>query len=194
MKSVLLAFFAIICIISVSCEGRKTQNQALKESVEEFKKTVNLEVDIYEPENYFEKEIDTLMYNGFRVKIKTYSDMDNSVLLFSKIKDTINYQSHYRNFKFDISVEKDGKLLYSESFDKEKVNQTLGYNTITNSKDPKHDFDKLAILKSIAIDKDLSTSDAILINLAYAIPKKSFIDWHKIRIDKNGKRDFITSK
>ena len=66
----LLGLLIIIILGFTSCEDRKTQSQALSESIQEFKKTVNFETNVYIPETYLEQEIDTLMSNGFRVKIK----------------------------------------------------------------------------------------------------------------------------
>ena len=180
----------ILVIAFTSCEGRKTKNQALSESIKEFKKSANLEVDIYLPKTYIEREIDTLLSNGYRVKIKTYSDMNNSVL-FSKIKDTINYQTHYRNYKFDILVEKEGELIYNESFDKLKANKALDYNANYASNSHLYNFDKLAVLKSIQVDDDISPKNMITIDIMFAIPETSRYAFHKMYIDERGKSSFV---
>lgn len=181
----LLGLFLLLIIAFTSCEGRKTQSQALSEDIEEFKKEVTLEIAVYKPENYMEREVDTLLHNGYRVKIKTYSDMDNTVL-FTKIKDTINYQTHYRNFKFDIQVEKDGKLLYNESFDKKKAHSLFRDYTPTKSINKDTDFDKLAILKSIEVSGNSSFSDRIKIDILYAIPETDKMTLHSLSIDNKG--------
>jgi hypothetical protein len=189
MKYILYLFIVTI-IVFTSCEGRKTSHEALLESIEKYDKEVTVEKSLYIPEFYSEREVDTLISNGFRVKIKTYSDMNNSVV-FTKIKDTINYRTHYRNFKFDILVKKDGKIVYQESFDKEKVNKEFGYKSDLDSNSLIYKFNELAILKSVQLETDNYSNDAINISIAYAIPNRDFIDWHKFRIDKKGKREFI---
>ncbi|MBU2920462.1 hypothetical protein KO504_03850 [Winogradskyella psychrotolerans] len=181
----LLGLFIITLIAFTSCEGRKTQSQALSESIEEFKKTVNFESNVYIPENYTEREVDTVMSNGFRVKIKIYSDMSSDVL-FSKIKDTINYQTHYRNFKFDIRVEKEGELIYEESFDKHKANQLFGYHNNYSPDSPFHDFDKLAILQSIQVDDEPSLKNTVLIDVMFAIPETNRSALHTLFVNDNG--------
>ncbi|BAO77159.1 hypothetical protein [Winogradskyella sp. PG-2] len=178
--------FLILVIVFTSCEGRITQNQALSESIEEFKKTVSFEVDVYHPEGYIEHEVDTLLSNGYRVKIKAFSDMDNSVL-FTKIKDTINYQTHYRNFKFNVQVEKEGKLIYNKRFNKFNANKVLSYN----SNNQLHNFDKLAVLKSIEVDGDSTLKNSISIHIIYAIPETDQIASHKLIIDEYGNSKFI---
>ncbi|WP_179349004.1 hypothetical protein [Winogradskyella pacifica] len=186
----LLTFLIITIIGFTSCEGRKTQSQALSESIAEFKKTVNFETNVYIPETYLEQEIDTLMSNGFRVKIKTYSDMSNAVR-FSKIKDTINHQTHYRNFKFDVSVTKDNKLIYNESFDKKKVNKDFNYNANLVAGSDLYNFDTLAVLKSIQVNDDPTYINMVLIDIMHAIPESDKYALHTLFINKNGKSNIV---
>ncbi len=181
--------FGLLLILSIgftSCDGRITQNQALSKSIEEFKKSASLEVNVYVPETYLEHEVDTLLSNGYRVKIKTYSDMANSVV-FTKIKDTVNYQTHYRNFKFNISISKDDKLIYKESFDKKKVNNTFNYKANLVSGSNLYNFDKLAVLKSIQVNDDPSYTNIVLVNILYAIPETDRFASHTLFIDEKGK-------
>lgn len=187
----ILGLLLILVIAFTSCEGRKTQNQALSESIEEFNKKVTLQVEVYEPETCVEQEVDTLFSNGFHIKIKAYTDMTNSVL-FTKIKDTINYQTYYRQFKINVLVEKEGKEIYKQEFNKSMMNTELGYLPNLNSGSPIYNFYKHAVLKSIQIDEELSTEDAVFIDIAYAIPNQDYIDWQKLKIDKSGKAIFTS--
>lgn len=168
MKLLIPAFLSLLCLTIMNCEGRTTQRQALQEDIEEYNKNINVELHVYEPESYVEQQIDTLFHNGFRVKIKTYSDMQNDVLL-TKIKDTINYQTHYRNYKFDILIEKDGKPIYADSFDKEKTSKLLWPEVHIRTHHIK-DFKDLGVLKSLTIDKDSAIRNDIKIDIIYEIP------------------------
>lgn len=189
----LLGILLIIILGFTSCEGRVTKNQALAEDIEEFKTTVSVQVDIYKPENYTERQVDTTLSNGFRVKIKAYTDMDNSVL-FTKIKDTINYQTYYRNFKFDILVEKDSKIIYNESFDKQKANKAFKFNPNLVKGSELYNFDKLAILNAIQVNDDPSYTNTVAIDVAYAIPETDKVSYHKILINDKGKANFIQTE
>ncbi len=180
----------ILIIGFTSCDGRITQNQALSESIEEFKKSASLEVNVYVPEAYLELEVDTLLSNGYSVKIKTYSDMSNSVL-FTKIKDTINYQTHYRNFKFNISVSKDDKLIYKESFDKEKANKAFNYKASLVPGSNLYNFDKLSVLKSIQVNDDPSYTNMVLIDIIFAIPETDRYASHTLFINEKGKSNSV---
>lgn len=182
-----------ICILLLlligfsSCDGRKTKNQSLSESIEEFKKSATIEIDIYKPENFVERKIDTLLSNGYHVTIKTYTDMYNSVL-FTKIKDTINYQTFYRNYEFDILVEKDDQLIFKESFNKDKLQTAIKYNADT------FNFEELAVLKSIEIDDYKSLNDHIVIDILYTIPETDKTLSNQLVINKNGKSNFILTE
>ncbi|WP_339757829.1 hypothetical protein [uncultured Winogradskyella sp.] len=187
---ILLGVLIILVIGFTSCEGRKTQSRALAESIEEFKKSATLEIDVYHPKTYVEREIDTLLSNGYRIKIKAYSDMENSVLL-TKIKDTINYQIYYRNYKFNILVEKEGKLIYNENFDKLKANIALDYRANYTSDSQLYNFDKLAVLKSIQVNNDLSLSNIVAIDIMFAIPETNKYTSHRLFINEKGKSNFV---
>lgn len=192
MKQLILILL-IIGIGFFSCEDRKTQNQALSESIEEFKKTVNFETNVYIPETYIEQEVDTIMSNGFRVKVKTYSDLSNAVR-FSKIKDTINYQTHYRNFKFDISIYKNDKEIYNESFDKQKINKAFNYDANLVSGSDLYNFNTLAVLKSINVNDDPSYTNVVLIDIMYAIPESNRYATHRLFIDNKGKSNVVQTE
>lgn len=186
-------FFGLLLILAISftsCDGKKTKNQALSESIEEFKKTVNFETNVYIPESYMEREVDTLLSNGYRVKIKSYSDMTNSVR-FSKIKDTINYQTHYRNFKFEVNVTKDEKLIYTEKFDKQKVNKAFNYDANLVSGSGLSDFDTLAVLKSIEVNDDPFYTNMVVIDVLFTIPESDRSASHRIFIDAMGKSNIV---
>lgn len=179
----LLGLLIVVILGFTSCEGRKTQSQALAEDIEEFKKNVSIEIDVYKPESYIEREVDSLLNNGYRVKIKTYTDMENSIL-FTKIKDTINYQTYYRNFKFDILVEKDGKTIFNKNFNKDKIKTILKYDPSSDIK--MKDFDELAILKSVELNDDFPYSESIKIEIMYAIPETNKQSLHVLSIDDKG--------
>lgn len=189
----LVGLLLLLIIGFTSCEGRKTSQQALSESIEEFKKKVNLETHVYIPGDYMEHEVDSILSNGFRVKIKTYADMERSVR-FSIIKDTVNYQTHYRNFKFDIRVEKEGQLIYEETFDKLKVNKTLGYSDDLSSNSPFYNFSSSAVLKSLSLDEENSLTNEIHINLMYAIPETDKFAMHTLSINEDGSSNVIHVK
>ncbi|WP_299130376.1 hypothetical protein [uncultured Winogradskyella sp.] len=169
-----------------SCEGRKSEREALLKDIQYFKKTVTIEVDDYKPATYIEQQKDTILSNGYRVKIKTFSDMDNSVL-FTIIRDTINYQTYYRNYKFEIQVEKDGQPIYKRLFDKNTVNKVFGLHESTASSKVANDFNKLGVLKSIELNDGLPNSNGVKIDILYAIPETDNYVLHTLHFDDIGR-------
>lgn len=180
----------VLLIGFTSCEGRKSHSQSLAESIAEFKNNVSLEIGVYVPETFLEREVDTLLSNGYRVKIKTFTDIENNVL-FTKIKDTINYQTFYRNYKFEIKVFKHGKLIYNEMFNKQKVNQLFKYYDGLNSSSLLSNFDKLAVLKSIQVNDNPLLINRVQIDVLYAIPESDRYASHALFIDEKGKFNVV---
>ncbi|WP_282044506.1 hypothetical protein [Winogradskyella flava] len=189
----LLGLFIILIIVFTSCEGRKTQYQALTEDIEEFNKKVTIELDVYEPKSYVEREVDTLLSNGYHIKIRTYTDMENSVR-FTKVKDTINYQTHYRYNKYDILVEKNNKVIYKESFDKDRANTLLNFKPHSTSDSPLHNFNELAVLKSIQINNNELSNTNIVIDVMYEIPNTNKRSLHQLIIDDTGQINVVYIK
>lgn len=74
------------------------------------------------PETYAEKTTDTIFDNGYVVKVKMYSDMENHITV--KLGDeTINY----RDFNLDIEVIKEDKTILFLTICKDhEINEQLG--------------------------------------------------------------------
>lgn len=154
----------IMMVIS-SCDGRKSSQQALKEAIVEFQQEVPIEVNEYFPSEYFESYNDTILDNGYRILIKTVPDLENDVTL-TKIKDTVNFQKHYRNFKIEIELETDTGELIKEHFTKERINY-LVRESHTNYKL----FSNEMVLKAVNVNYLKSTSEAVVFDLLYHLPE-----------------------
>ncbi|MFI0428889.1 hypothetical protein [Mariniflexile sp. HMF6888] len=114
-----LIYILVIVLAFVSCNG-KTKKDTLKTSVEKFKDSLGtLEIEKYIPETYSETVTDTILSNGFKVKVKTFTDMKHSVLNIFK-QDTIVYKHYYRELASQVTINKDGneilKLLVDKNF------------------------------------------------------------------------------
>ena len=165
MKKLFLLF-----TIFISCDGRKSQHQALNESVEKFKKNKSFTYNIFKPETLLKKTIDSTLSNGYRVKIKIDTDITNFVAIINK-NNSIQQTTNYRNYKFNITVEKKGKLIFNDSFDKIKTNKLLNFKKDLSQNMPLYNFDKLSVLQYIALRDDAFFENQILIDLIYAIPE-----------------------
>lgn len=129
MRALLIFIFAIT-LANVGCDGRdnvfKTNKEILKKHnlYESFSERIT-----YIPERYSETITDTIMSNGFNVKIKSYTDMDESVLKdFSK--NDIHYKNYHRNIKALVSIEKSNRNIVSTLITKQLF---LEYDSTLNS-------------------------------------------------------------
>ncbi|UKM64126.1 hypothetical protein GSB9_00673 [Flavobacteriaceae bacterium GSB9] len=101
-----------------NCDGRKTQRDALKESIQKFKDSITpIEIVEYIPKTYSEVKTDTILSNGFVIKIKNYTDMENSVSHQYQTDSFTMRTDIYRDWVSEVTVEKDGELIFSETID-----------------------------------------------------------------------------
>ncbi|EGV42023.1 hypothetical protein BZARG_2651 [Bizionia argentinensis JUB59] len=118
MKYRSLIFLIGCTIIFAGCDGRnrlhKTPKEVLQESklLDSFSENTN-----YIPEEYTEIETDTILNNGFRVHIKTFSDMENSFLELTET-ESVNEKTRFREFKSDVTVFKDDAEIFHKTIDK----------------------------------------------------------------------------
>jgi len=99
----------------MSCDGRDRATYSNKENVENSKLSDSFfEKKEYIPEIYTQFDVDTLLSNGFRIKIKVYSDMESSYLNEFRL-DSIKYKHYYRYFNADLKVIKNKKEIYSNT-------------------------------------------------------------------------------
>lgn len=191
MKNVLF-LLAIVFLVFVGCDGKDrvhlTNSEILKEHklLDSFSEKVK-----YIPEQYSEVVTDSLYDNGFRVKIKMYTDLDRDVL-FTKTEESITYKEHYRNFKFDILIEKNNSIIYQKSFDKDIINKELAVFSNNIPKSSLYfNFGKLAVLKYIEVDYEPSLKNMIIINFMYAIPNTDRYSTHSLIVNDKGNGTII---
>lgn len=119
LKNIRLSILLLpVIVMFFSCDGRERKH---KTNVEVFNasnhKDSILENIKYFPESYFETITDTILSNGFEVKIKTYADMNSSVLNEFKV-DTIVHKHYYRDAISEITVLKNKVEIVSEKINK----------------------------------------------------------------------------
>ena len=176
-KSTFLGLFCLglLALIFLS-DGRITGSQALKKDISTFRKTVNFEVKTYHPEIYFKSELDTTLAIGSYIKITTETDAERSVIL-TEIKDTINYQRHYRNFIFTVEWGKNPATTFKENFSKNRITELLEKDFLLSSD---------MILNAIDIDHLNSSSKEIVVNLSYAIPETTYSTEIELSLNESG--------
>lgn len=178
MRNILI-LLTLISVAFISCDGRKTHSESLQEAVEAFKDSVGpIEVIKYFPEDYAENVTDTILSNGFRVKIKTYTDMENSYLDAFEGEGTI-YKHYYRNYKTDIVILKN---------DKEVLITTVG-NDFMMKNNPSLDesFKEEMMMSGVWIDQSKSNNHAnVVLDFSFCKPETDFCYHYEMTVENNG--------
>ncbi len=174
----LYVLILIIFIAFLSCDGRdrvfKTNEEILIENklLDSFSESIK-----YFPETYSEVETDTILNNGFKVKIKTYTDMNSSVLI-EFTQDTINYKRFYREFLSNIIVRYNNDKVFEE-----KINVDF---LAKNSIESKDFLNGKVILKNIRMLNQMESDNVVIDIWCWKIDTEIFLPLQLI-IDKKGK-------
>lgn len=172
----LLLFLCIVAIVFTSCDGRKTTNQSLTESIEAFKKNNTIEQVSYIPKYYAEHVTDTVLSNTYAVTIKTYTDMDSNILKSIK-KDSINYNSYYRNIVSQINIKQKDDIVFRQTIDKAFI---ASYTVDTDRLDK-------SILQGVWVNQALSIqNNAVVIDLSYREPKTNHHLMYQLSVNTKG--------
>jgi len=181
-KSVLQPIFAILALalFMLNCDGRTSTSKALKESVKQFNAENTIEFVSHYPETYTETKKDTLLSNGFRIQLKTFSNMHKSI---SKTMSSngANYNIKYREFESSIILEYNNVIIFHNTIDKTFLNQSLP-----------EDLDENLLLKSAWINEEASLfSDIVAIDLEYCKIDSDNCTSFNLRVDKNGNFELL---
>ncbi|TYA72001.1 hypothetical protein [Seonamhaeicola marinus] len=172
---VLLAVFVGLC----SCDSRKYKNDLLKESITKYKDSLEpIELVQYIPEYDIITETDTLLSNGYNIKIKTYTDMSNSVLQSFKT-DSESVKLYFREVVSDVTVFKNDKLIFNQRFNNQFFSNNLGS---INAQDLDY------INNDVYIEelKSLETNKVVLVT-SRCVPRTHNCPEYIITIDENGR-------
>ena len=166
---------ALGIIIIIGCNGRERYYKSNNEILQENKLLDSFSENIqYIPESYTEVEVDTTLSNGFRVKIRTYTEMEDHVINEFTI-DSINYKFHYRNYTGQLEV-----FYKNEAILEKTINKS--YFKENGDKE----FWEKAILAGISLDEDTLTIEKVFINVFYCIPESEICEDFKIIVDEKG--------
>ena len=177
MKKLTLISLLLAITIFASCDGKDRARLTLEEKItnNEVPKSF-FEKTAYFPKEYTEVETDTILNNGYRVHIKTFSDMNNSyVKEFDK--DTIKYKHHYRDFLSSITVWKDDKEIFFNTIDKEFFEKKVSTDSDLNN----------MTFHNVWLDEQTSTYDnAVIIKSLFCKPETDDCIVFKMTIDNTG--------
>lgn len=178
-------FLLITCIsfgfIALSCDGRVSKRDSLKQSISKFKNSVKrVEIVEYVPEEYSEMQTDTILSNGFRVEIKNFTSMEASILR-EYISNNTNYKQHFRQIESEITVYKNDKLIFKNNFNEAFLRENLEGDIL-----PLKDY----LSNGLCIDQMASLQqNKLVLTTSYFKPKHTIAFIYRMTIDSNGHCD-----
>lgn len=177
MKKLTLFFF-IILIAFFSCDGRDRKHKSNVEVLKEKNLLDSFSEQItFIPETYAEVVTDTILSNGFKIKIKTFSDMSDA-LLIQNLSNSISHKHYHRKLSSQIFIEKDNTVVF-DAIINEKFLNNISVSEHINFKDH--------ILNPLEIDQMKSLeSDNIVLIASLTSPKENISTTYNIVIDTNG--------
>lgn len=173
--------FFIITIISVaflSCDGRKSKSNALRDSIKEFNQNQSeIELVTFYPKEYTDLETDTLISNEVKVHIRNYS-LDNETILISSSGNISSKKVNYhRVFESDIVISTPYKHILTTHISAEQF----------ASKDSDA-FWNNATLQHVWLNEELSTTHDIHLDMSFINPANKSYKLYRMSIDINGKQ------
>lgn len=171
-----LLILLLTTIVFISCDGRDRKYKSNAEVLHENNLLNSFSEKIeFIPKHHVQIVTDTILSNGFQVKLKYNSIENNAIVKLKKIKKDTVSQIHYKNFEAKLQVIKSGKIITENVIDKTFFSQ---YET--------NAFWKNAIMQYVWIDYTASTDHAIYLNTSFNIPETNIYKDFIIEIDKYG--------
>lgn len=175
MKNIFF-IIAIISVVFMSCDDRKSINVALKESVEEFnQKKSNLELVTYYPKEHTEIVTDTILSNQVKVRIRNYSIKNETVLISNYDKTSLKLLTYHRVFESDVLIMTPSRELFKTHI------SAIQFASIYPD-----DFWHNATLQHVWLNEELSTAQDIQLEMSFINPKNESYKLYRMYIDKLG--------
>ena len=172
----LLIIFFILAVALSSCDGRE---RAYKSNAEVLSASNLLESFSEEthfiPEAPFEIFTDTILSNGFQVKIKYNAIEDDFISKKAKSKNDSIINTNHKNFEANLIVYKSKRLIIEQTLNKDAFSKTD--NTA---------FFQNAIMQFVWVDYDASNDHYISLNTSFCIPETESCKDFSIKIDSFG--------
>ncbi|MHA7944106.1 hypothetical protein ACJOV8_013600 [Formosa sp. 3Alg 14/1] len=159
----LLGVFILLIITTLTCcDGRHKLNKKPRQVLADngmltsFSERIN-----YLPEHYSETITDTILNSGFKIHMKTYSDMNSNVLNV-KTKGNLEVKTFYRDAMADVSVQLNNHTIFNQTISKTFISKHI--KEVSDGLQP-------YILKSIWIDDTyVSSKNSVSFNILFNKP------------------------
>lgn len=175
MRSLSTLFILILIILS-SCDGRERAYKSNAEvlSASDLLKSFSEETHFI-PKAPFEIFTDTILSNGFQVKIKYKAIEDDLISKKTKSKNGSIIKTNYKNFEAKLIVYKKEKMVIEQTLNKDSFAK-IGNSTFLQN----------AILQFVWIDYEALNDYYINLNTSFCIPETNSCKDFNIKIDSFG--------
>ncbi|WP_142786209.1 DUF4738 domain-containing protein [Changchengzhania lutea] len=176
MKNLIIIIFLIYTFSIMNCDGRyrsqKSHQQVLVDNklFDSFSKQVQ-----YIPEGYSEIVTDTILNNGYQIKMNYHSIETDYVLEENQTLNQIETAHHYKDFEAHLMVLKDDHLLINTLIDKSD------FNKFENPS-----FWKKAIMQFLWVDYARSENNTLYLNTSFCTPDNQVCKDFVIKINEIG--------
>ncbi|WP_339896239.1 hypothetical protein [uncultured Algibacter sp.] len=176
MKNNILLLFILVFVCLMNCDGRsrvhQTNTQVLPENnlLNAFNEHIK-----FVPETKVEIVTDTILSNGFQIKIIYNSIENSSVSKTVKTKNNTTSKINYRNFEAKLHILKNGSTI-----NQSVINKKL-FDAFENTS-----FWEAAIMQHVWIDYEASTERELYLNTAFHIPNTKTYKDFVLKIDERG--------
>ena len=177
MKNLIYIILLMFTVV-LSCDGRdkvhQTSQEVLKNNklYESFSQKV-----VYIPEHYLETKNDTILSNGFQVKLKSYTNMRESFLKKS-IKNHLLLKNYYRDIETTILIKKNEQNIVSTNINKD---------FFMNSNKEFHRILKDKILQGVWLNQYASIiTNTVVLEVQFMEPETKNYVYYRVSFDQNG--------
>ncbi len=179
MKNILF-LITIISVLFISCDGRKSKNVALKESIKAFsQKESNLELVSFYPEEYTEVVTDTIISNKMKVHIRNYS-LDKTILISNSDTTSPKKIRYHRVFESDVIITSPSKELFKTHI-----------SAIQFASLHPDEFWDNATLQHVWLNEELSTPEDIQLEMSFINPQNESYKLYRMSVDHFGQQRII---
>lgn len=172
----LLVLVALMFIVCLSCDGRKTKKESLEQAVSAFNlKTTPVQSSTYYPESYVEIVTDTIISNSVNVRIKNYSLLDEQIIISEATSGVTKKVSYQRVFESEISVSTATKDILNTHISAKQFRAI--------DADP---FWVNATLQHAWVNQELSTAENITLDITFINPVNDTHKLYRMSINSDG--------
>lgn len=173
-----LCVLIILVISFISCDGKHRAHMSNEAVLREANLLESFSEELkYIPEQQIEIETDTILTNGFSIKIAYHSVENSHVSKTKKSKNGIVTKTYHKNFEAQFQVYKN-----SITFQKGTINKTLFYKS-ENKDIP---FWNDAIMQYVWVDYSAMSEHSIQLNTSFHVPDTDDFKDFTITIFDNG--------